>query len=64
MEGEVEYMCNLSDGVGNKGIQKGIQIGMIATLCSLVRDNLLSIEEAAKRLNMTIEEFEVELNKE
>ena len=59
MEGEVEYMCNLSDGVEQKGIEKGI----VLTLCSLVRDNLITIEEAAKRANMTVEEFESELNK-
>ena len=59
MEGEVEYMCNLSDGVEQKGIQKG----MISTLCDLVRDNLLALEEAAKRANMSVEEFDRELNK-
>lgn len=71
MEGEVEHMCNLSDGVENKGIQKGIKIGIeqgieqgtLATLCGLVRDNLLSVEEAAKRVSMTEEEFQEMLEK-
>ena len=60
MEGEVEYMCNLSDGVEQRGIEKGI----LLALCDLVQDNLITIEEAAKRANMTVEEFELELNKQ
>lgn len=55
MEEEVEQMCNLSDGVENKGKMK--------MLCELVLDNLISLDEAAKRMNMTIEEFQMELNK-
>ncbi len=53
LEAEVEYMCNLSDGVEQKGIEKGTFI----TLCGLVQDNLLTVEEAAKRIDMTVEEF-------
>lgn len=64
MEGEVEYMCNLSDGVEQRGIEKGIQKGILLTLCDLVRDNIITIEEAAKRANVTIEEFKLELNKQ
>ena len=68
MEKEVERMCNLSEGVEQKGIEKGIKIGIeqgaLATLIGLVKDNLLSIEEAAKRMNMTVEGFQKELNKE
>lgn len=63
MEEEVVYMCNLSDGVEQKGIQKGIQKGVLTTLCALVRDSLLPIEEAAKRADMTVEEFQLELSK-
>ena len=62
-KGKVEHMCNLSDGVEQKGIEKGIEKGTLITLCSLVRDNLLEIEEAAKRANMTVAEFREELNK-
>ena len=36
-----------------QGIEKGIEQGALATLISLVKDNLLSIEEAAKRANLT-----------
>lgn len=46
-----------------RGIKEGIEFGTMKILCSLVKDNLLAIEEAAKRADMTIEEFERELNK-
>ena len=46
-----------------KGIKEGIEVGKIETLCELVKDGLLSIEEAAKRVDMTVEEFEKELHK-
>lgn len=39
-------------------MRKGMQEGVTLTLCELVRDGLLDIEEAAKRANMTIEEFQ------
>lgn len=63
IEEEVEEMCNLSDGVENKGIQKGIKQGTLSTLCELVLDNLLDVKEAAKRLDVTVEEFQTELDK-
>ena len=46
-----------------KGIQVGTKVGKFEALCELVKDNLLSIEEAAKRADMTVEEFQRELNK-
>ena len=65
LEAEVEHMCNLSDGVEQKGIQKGIEIGIeqgIETaLYGLVRDNLLTAELAAKRLDITVEEFQIKM---
>ena len=54
MEAEVNHMCNLSDGVEQKGIEKGA----LKTLWALVQDNLLSSEDAAKRLDMNVKEFE------
>lgn len=38
--------------------------GMLSMLIELVKDNLLSVEEAAKRMSMTVEEFQKELEKE
>lgn len=46
-----------------KGIKEGIEVGKFETLRELVKDGILSIEEAAKRAEMTVEEFEKELHK-
>lgn len=52
-------MCNLSDLIEErgieKGIEKGIEQGKLTTLIALVQDGLISIEEAAKRADMTVE---------
>lgn len=66
LERRVDDMCNLSevlienailDGM-EKGIEKGIEKGTFNTYVSLVKDGILSKEDAAKRLNMQPEEFE------
>ena len=44
-----------------EGIKEGIKEGMVMTLCSLVRDGLLSLEEAACRAEMTNGEFEIKM---
>ncbi len=41
-------------------LRKGIKAGKIEAYHELVNDGLLSVEEAAKRANMTIEEFQKE----
>jgi len=55
-------MCNLSEGVElrgyRRGRQEGLQQGAVDALVFLVRDGLLSTDVAAKRSNMTKEEFE------
>ena len=53
MEGEMEKMCNLSDGVERKGIEKGIKIGLeqgVERAQRLVVENML-------RLNKPMEEI-------
>ena len=40
-----------------RGIQEGLQEGRIRSYVELVKDGLLPIEEAAKRLNMKEEEL-------
>ncbi len=40
-----------------EGIQKGRLEGAVTTLASLVKDGILSIEDAAKRANMSVEMF-------
>ena len=62
LERGIERMCNLSEGVDlrgyRRGRQEGRQEGTVSTLVFLVRDGLLSTEDAAKRADMTKEEFE------
>ena len=54
-------MCNLSDRIEQIGIQKGIERGIeqgtLRTLFGLYQDNLISLQEAARRASLTVEEF-------
>lgn len=54
LEQEVKQMCNYSDGVEQKGIEKS----SFLTLCDLVKDNLLKPEDAAKQMDLTKEVFQ------
>lgn len=58
LEGGIERMCNLSEGVELRGYRRGRQEGAVSALVFLVRDGLLSADVAAERTNMTKEEFE------
>ena len=40
-----------------EGMAKGMEKGMLRTLCSLVKDGILSNLDAAKRAGMSLEEF-------
>lgn len=67
-------MCEVLDRVEARGIEKGMekgiekgmekgravgrQEGVISILASLVNDGILSIDEAAVRANMSVEDFE------
>lgn len=63
-------MCEVLDRVEARGLEKGIEKGMekgravgrqegvISILASLVNDGILSIDEAAVRANMSVEDFE------
>ena len=59
--GGVNLMCNLSDRIEQIGIQKGIELGIeqgtLKTLYDLYRDNVISLQEAARRVSLTEEEF-------
>lgn len=48
----------LTDQLLAQGIEQGIEKGKLETLLSLVRDGLLSVEEAAKRSDMTVSEMQ------
>ena len=84
-ESEVDDMCNLSQGVAEEAMQKGIekgrqegieqgieqglergrqegieqglQQGRIHALIELVNDGVLTIEKAAEKASMSVEEF-------
>lgn len=56
-ESEVREMCNLSEGVLEKGIQRGMEQGREITLVELVNDGTISLEEAAKKAGLTADEF-------
>ena len=56
MEEEVEHMCNLSDGVEQRGIQKGIQQERFENARNLLA--LLSDEEISKCIKLPIEEVQ------
>ncbi|MBP3263122.1 hypothetical protein [Pseudobutyrivibrio sp.] len=59
-------MCKAVEEIKAKsiaeGIVKGETKGTLDTLISLVRDGLLDIEEAAKRANMQLKDFEEKVN--
>ena len=72
-ESEVDDMCNLSQGVAEEamqkglergrqegieqGIEQGLQQGRIHALIELVNDGVLTIEKAAEKARMSVEEF-------
>lgn len=54
---ELSIMYNLSEAVEEKGIEQGIKQGRLETLFSLVHDKVLKSEGAARRADMSKEEF-------
>ena len=55
---EVSLMCNLSDGLIEKGRKEGLIEGREQTLFSLVKDGVLTLSNAAQRAGMEPSEFE------
>ena len=47
-----------------QGLQQGLEQGRINQLIDLVKQNLLSIETAAQCAKMTVDEFQIVLNKQ
>ena len=54
LDQEVSLMCNLSDGL----IEKGREEGMMQTLFRLVKEGILTLSNAAERAGMEPSEFE------
>ena len=65
LEREVLEMCNLSQGVKEegieigirKGIKQGVEEGKFLALAELVKDGTLSVDVAAAKAKMTVDEF-------
>ena len=47
-----------------EGRREGIKEGVINTLLMLVKDGIISVEDAAKRANLSVGTFQKYLNKE
>jgi predicted transposase YdaD len=63
MKDEIELELQAGRQAGRKeGLQEGRKEGQLGTLIDLVRDNLITISEAAKRADMTEANFAVLLN--
>ena len=48
-------------GAGKEGIEQGLQQGRIHALIELVNDRVLTIEKAAEKADMSVEEFRNEM---
>ena len=46
-----------------EGIEKGIELGQLRTLLSLVKEGLLPLDKAIKKSGLTEKEFKEKLNK-
>ena len=62
LEREVSEMCNLSEGVEQKGIAKGIAKGITASIWNLMESMGWSIEQAMDALQIPTEERNAYLN--
>lgn len=62
LEREVSEMCNLSEGVEQKGIAKGIAKGITASIRNLMESMGWSIEQAMDALQISTEERNGYLN--
>lgn len=67
LEGGMIQMCNLSEAIEEKalerGLEQGLEQGTIRTLLALVKDGDITLEVAAKKAGMTIEEFKEKATK-
>ena len=51
-------MCNLSDLIEERGIEKGIEKGVYYTLCRLINMGKITILDAAEDAGVSMEEME------
>lgn len=65
LDEEVDKMCNISSMYIERGVEKGTKIGMekgiekgkLVMLCQLVDNNVITIEQAAAQLHISVHEF-------
>ena len=63
LESEMSAMCNLSDIVEERGIEKGIEQGKLATTFEFVQSKALSPQIAAESLGVTVEQLKANMEK-
>ena len=63
LESEMSAMCNLSDIVEERGIEKGIEQGNLATTLEFVQSKALSPQIAADSLGVTVEQLNANMEK-
>ena len=56
-EQEVSEMCNLSQGVEQRGIEKGRVEGRVIAVAEMVRDGILTQTDGAKRVGLSTVDF-------
>ena len=54
---EVSEMCNLSQGIEQRGIEKGIEKGKLIAVAEMVRDGILTQTDAAQRVGLSMSDF-------
>ena len=52
-KGKPVTMCEVLDKIENRGIEKG----KVLTLAELVNDGILTLKQAAERMNMSVAKF-------
>lgn len=53
----VSYMCKMMEEMRYEALQKGLQRGALSTLASLVRDGIISVQDAAARMGVDADRF-------
>ena len=65
---ELEAMCNLSEAIEERGVERGMRQGLergsFIAFRSIVRDGLLRTDEAARRMKMSEEDFVARMREE
>ncbi len=61
-KGESVTMCTVVDYFLQQGMEKGLGQGKLQMLLSLVKEGDLSMEKAASKVNMSVEEFHALIN--